>query len=285
MNMIYDMVVAYVDNQDLTWRKTFVDYCSKHRLQEKIVEMLGSRYGGINFINYQLKLINKNLPWVNNIYLLLSNKEQAPKNLPSNVKIVLHQEFIPFAYLPTFNSTTIEMFLWNIKGLSEHFIYANDDMLPLRPMKPSDFFEGDKIKITWQEQPFSVNASVFAYQCKNNCVYLANKLKIKRDPNLLLKPLHSFTPIIKSHAKESFDTLKDKIVPHIRAFRTIYQFNQYIYPLYEMWKYGTLDSELDFLYTELNEDFDFNHDIICVNAERKNEYVQKFLQGIKEICE
>ena len=280
-----DFVIAYVDNQDLTWRKTFVDYCSKHRLQEKIVEMLGSRYGGINFINYQLKLINKNLPWVNNIYLLLSNKEQAPKDLPSNVKIVLHQEFIPYAYLPTFNSTTIEMFLWNIKGLNEHFIYANDDMLPLKPMKPSDFFEGDKIKITWQEQPFSINATVFAYQCRNNCIHLANKLKVKHDPNLLLKPLHSFTPIIKSHAKESFDTLKDKIVPHIRAFRTVYQFNQYIYPLFEKWKYGTLDSELDFLYTELNEDFDFDHDIICVNAERKNEYVQKFLKGIKEICE
>ena len=284
-DMKIDFVIAYVDNQDLVWRKTFVDYCSKNRLQEKIVEMLGSRYGGLNFINYQLKLVNKFLPWVNNIYLLLSNKEQAPKDLPSNVKIVYHHNFIPIQYLPTFNSTTIEMFLWNIKGLEEHFIYANDDMLPLRPMKPSDFFVKDKIRIGWQEQVFSINSTMFAYQCRNNCVYLSKKLGIKHDPLKIIKPLHSFTPMIKSHCIESFNCIKTDILKHIRAFRTVYQFNQYIYPLYEMWKYGTLENKLDFHYTELDKDFDFNHDIICVNAERNNEFVKKFIMEIKKLCE
>ena len=281
----YDFVIAYVDNQDQVWRKTYIDYCSKNRLQEKIVEMLGARYGGINFLSYQLKLVNKNMPWINKIYLLLSNIEQKPKDLPSNVEVVLHRDFIPFNFLPTFNSTTIEMFLWNIKGLSEHFIYANDDMLPIRPMKPSDFFEGDKIKINWQEQPFSLNATVFAYQCRNNCLVLSKRLKAKHDPNMIVKPLHSFTPIIKSHARDSFNLIKDKIIPHIRAFRTIYQYNQYIYPLYELWKYGTLTTNLDFFYTELDTDFDLNHDIVCINAEKKNEYVKKFLEEIKKICE
>jgi len=282
--MKIDFVIAWVDNTDLVWRKTFIDYCSKNRLQEKIVEMLGNRYGGINFLNYQINLVNKNMPWINKIYLLLSNIEQKPKNLPSNVEIVLHRDFIPYNFLPTFNSTTIEMFLWNIKKLEEHFIYANDDMLPIKPMKPSDFFENDKIKIRWQHQEFKINSTVFAYQCKNNCVELSKKLKVKYDPKKIIKPLHSFTPIIKSHAKESYNLIKDKIVPHIRAFRTIYQFNQYIYPLYEMWKYGTLDSDLDFLYTELDEDFDLNHDIVCINAEKNNKYVKKFLVEIKELC-
>ena len=282
---LVDFVIAYVDNQDQVWRKTFIDYCSKNRLQEKIVEMLGSRYGGINFISYQLKLVNKNLPWINKIYLLLSNIEQKPKDLPSNVEVVLHREFIPYNFLPTFNSTTIEMFLWNIKGLSEHFIYANDDMLPIKPMKPSDFFEGDKIKINWREQIFSPNATVYAYQCRNNCKALSKRLKTNYDPSKVITPLHSFTPIIKSHAKASFDLIKDQIIPHIRAFRTIYQFNQYIYPLYELWKYGTLTTDLDFFYTELDQDFDLNHDIVCVNAEKKNEYVKKFLEEINKICE
>ena len=145
--MVIDFVIAYVDNTDIVWRKKYIDYCTKNRLQEKIVELSGNRYGGINFINWQIKLVNKNMPWVNKIYLLLSNIEQKPKDLPNNVEIVLHEDFIPYAFLPTFNSTTIEMFLWNIKGLSEHFIYANDDMLPIKPLKPSDFFEEDKIKI------------------------------------------------------------------------------------------------------------------------------------------
>ena len=283
--MVIDFVIAYVDNTDIVWRKKYIDYCTKNRLQEKIVELSGNRYGGINFINWQIKLVNKNMPWVNKIYLLLSNIEQKPKDLPNNVEIVLHEDFIPYAFLPTFNSTTIEMFLWNIKGLSEHFIYANDDMLPIKPLKPSDFFEEDKIKIRWQKQEFSENMTIFAYQCRNNVIALSRKLGVKVNLNEIIKPLHSFTPIIKSHAKESLYLIKDYVLKHIRAFRTIYQYNQYIYPLYEMWKYGTLDSDLDFFYTELDQDFTLDHDIVCINAEKKNNYVKQFLMEIKKICE
>ena len=74
-------------------------------------------------------------------------------------------------------------------------------------------------------------------------------------------------------------------MPHIRAFRTIYQYNQYIYPLYEHWKYGTLPSEIDFLYTELDKEFDLNHQIVCVNMEKDNEHVKKFKEEIRKICE
>ena len=283
--MVIDFVIAYVDNTDIVWRKKYIDYCTKNRLQEKIVELSSNRYGGINFINWQIKLVNKNMPLVNKIYLLLSNIEQKPKDLPNNVEIVLHEDFIPYAFLPTFNSTTIEMFLWNIKCLSEHFIYANDDMLPIKPLKPSDFFEEDKIKIRWQKQEFNENMTVFAYQCRNNVIALSRKLGVKVNLNEIIKPLHSFTPIIKSHAKESLYLIKDYVLKHIRAFRTIYQYNQYIYPLYEMWKYGTLDSDLDFFYTELDQDFTLDHDIVCINAEKKNNYVKQFLMEIKKICE
>lgn len=281
-----DFVIPYVNNNDLVWRNAYVDFCSKNRLQEKIVEMLGTRYGGLTFIYDQLKLVNKNMPWINTIYLLLSNKEQIDySKLPSNAKVVLHNEFIPCQFLPTFNSTTIEMFLWNIKGLSEKFIYANDDMLPTGKLEPRDFFSRDKIKISWREDVFCANCNVYGYQCHNCNVALSNRLGVNYPKDKVLKPLHSFTPMIRSHCKDAFFLIKDYIVPHIRAFRTQYQYNQYIYPLYEHWKYGTLPSKIDFLYTELNEDFDLNHKIVCVNMERENQYVKKFKEEIKKLCE
>ena len=283
-NYPIDMVIAYVDNQDLVWRNTYINYCKTHNLNQKIVDLLGSRFGGIRFIDYQLKLVSKNMKWINMIYLLLSNKEQAPKNLPSNCKIVLHNEFIPAQYLPTFNSTTIEMFLWNIKGLEEHFIYANDDMLPTGELQPSDFFEDDKIKIEWRFEQFSYGMSMYAYQCHNNVTSVAKVLGIKDNEYSMIRPVHSFTPIIKSHAKDIFYLLSSYICPHIRAFRTEYQYNQYIYPLYEYFKFGTLDSDIDFLYTELDKDFDLNHQICCINCEKKSELVNKFLREIEEVC-
>ena len=283
---LIDFVVPYVNNQDTIWRNSFIDYCKKHNLNQKIVELLGARYGGLTFIYYQLQLVNKNMPWINKIYLLLSNKEQViPSLLPKNVEIVYHEQFIPRLYLPTFNSTTIEMFLWRIPNLSEHFIYANDDMLPIGKLKPSDFFDKDQIKINWRKDKFFNGCNVYSYQCHNGYVSLAKRLKKSYDNELILRPVHSFTPMIKSHCKDSFDLIKDFVFQHIRAFRTQYQYNQYIYPLYEYFKYGTLDSDIDFLYTELKDDFDLNHQIICVNGERKKEYINKFVSEIKKLCE
>ena len=263
-----DLVISYVDNKDSVWRNAYIDYCEENNCPDKLVNIIGNRYGGFNFLDYHLKLANKNMPWLNKIYLLVSNIEQiSGRELPSNVEVVLHKDFIWNAYLPTFNSTTIEMFLWNIPNLSEYFIYANDDMLPTKPMKPSDFFENGKIKINWRKDPFDKNGNSYAYQCNNNCKSLYKEFGLKYD-NIMLRPVHSYTPMIKSHCVEAFEQLKWEIAPHIKAFRTNFQYNQYIYPIYELLKYGTLDSDIDFLYTE--KEIDIDHQIVCFNIVTKN---------------
>lgn len=260
------LVIPYVNNKDELWRKIFVEYCITHNLKEKIVDMGTDRYEDIGLINYQLKLINKNMPWVKNIYLLLMNREQAPKDLPSNVKIIYHAAFIPQKFLPTFNSTTIEMFLWNIKDLGEYFIYANDDMLPMKPLKPSDFFtEDNHIKIEWWNEDIREVYNLFRRQCYNSYCHTLIRLNKRFEKNKYLRPAHSFTPMIKSHCKQAYNLLEDLITKHIRAFRTEYQYNQYIYPIFEKYIYGTCDSEIDFLYTQLKDNIDLDHDIVCLN--------------------
>lgn len=278
-----DFVVPYVNNKDQVWKDTYIKYCTMNNLQNKIVDLLGSRYGGITFIYDQLKLVNKNMPWVNKIYLLISNNEQIDKTkLPENCVVVLHEQFIPRQFLPTFNSCTIEMFLWNIPNLSENFIYANDDMLPIGKMTRYDFFSYDgKIKIEWREDEFSPQMNIYGYQCQNNVVSICKALGKKYE--MMYRPVHSFTPMIKSHCKSAFELLKNDIVPHIRAFRTMYQYNQYIYPLYEKYMYGTEKCDIDFHYTELDKDFDLQHQIICVNCEQKSQYVEKYHQEIKKL--
>ena len=265
MAQVIDMVIPYVNNNDEVWKKIYIDFCKRVRLPNKVNEMKNDRYEDIGLINYQLKLINKHMPWVNKIYLLLMNREQAPKDLPSNVEIVYHGAFIPQKYLPTFNSCTIEMFLWNIKGLNEYFIYANDDMLPFKDLKPSDFFENGKIRIEWWNENLKGIQNTFRYQCFNSYRHMAIRLKKETNGLDYIRPAHSFTPMIRSHCKQAYDTLSDLIEKHIRAFRTEYQYNQYIYPIYEYFKYGTCDSDIDFLYTQFENGIDFDHQIVCLN--------------------
>lgn len=280
MNKI-DMVIPYVDNKDKVWQKIFIDYCNRYNLKQKIIDMKTDRYEDIGLINYQLKLINKHLPWINTIYLLLMNREQAPKDLPSNVKIVYHGAFIPQRFLPTFNSTTIEMFLWNIPDLSEYFIYANDDMLPFKDLKPCDFFEKGKIKIEWWEEDISGFQSVFRYQCYNSYRHMAIRLNKQTLPPKYIRPAHSFTPMIKSHCEQAYNVLKDLIEKHIRAFRTEYQYNQYIYPIFEYFIYGTCKSKIDFLYTQLENGIDLDHDIVCLNIIPKR-YEKELIEQLEK---
>ena len=282
-----DLVIAYVNNKDTVWRNTYIDYCAENYLPEQMAGLIGARFGGVDFIYHHLQLANKNMPWINKIYLLLSNIEQIDKSkLPSNCEIVLHEQFIPKQYLPTFNSTTIEMFLWNIPNLSEHFVYANDDMLPTGKLAPTDFFDFDtnQIKINWREDKFVNDENVYSHQCNNNCKSLFREFGLKYN-GIMLRPVHSYTPMIKSHCRYAFDLIQFDIFRNIKAFRTQYQYNQYIYPIYERLKYGTLESPIDFLYTELDKDFDLNHQICCINCEKNKQYVDKFLEEIKKLCE
>ena len=51
-------------------------------------------------------------------------------------------------FLPTFNIRSIDAVLHRIKGLSEKFIYFNDDMFLIKKTNPEDWFVGDKAVLT-----------------------------------------------------------------------------------------------------------------------------------------
>ena len=266
-----DLIIAYVDNNDSVWQKTYFDYCFKTNQRIKIVEMKTIRYEDrLCLLPYQIKLVKKNMPFINNIYLLLSNIEQKPKDLPSDIKVVLHKEFIPYQFLPTFNSCTIEMFLWNIPNLSEKFIYANDDMLPIKPLKETDFFDKDKVKLEFLERNIMETNTMYRHQCLKSYNTILDKLGMKYNGKDFISPIHSFTPMLKSHCVEIYKLMEIEIKGSITSFRNYFNYNQYIFPLYEHFKYGSLLSNIDFLYTQLKEDIDLNHDIVCINIVPKD---------------
>lgn len=64
------------------------------------------------------------------------------------------EEFVPEEYLPTFNSLVFEAFLHQIPGLSEHFIYMNDDTIITKPLNSSSFFTTDgRLKVLLLPHP------------------------------------------------------------------------------------------------------------------------------------
>ncbi|MFR2063638.1 MAG: hypothetical protein ACLS36_08490 [Streptococcus sp.] len=49
--------------------------------------------------------------------------------------------------LPTYNSAAIELNLHRIEGLSENYLYFNDDMYLIRDSHPSDFYKNGQPKL------------------------------------------------------------------------------------------------------------------------------------------
>ena len=131
-NFPIDAVITWVDGSDKNWLNEYYKY-------NTILNKL--KFISSNELLYCLKSIYTYIPWVNNVYLVTMRPQQPTfiKAFP-NVIIIYHDQIFDNKYLPTFNSLNIEINLDNIPGLSEHFIYFNDDVIIGKHLPRSIFF-------------------------------------------------------------------------------------------------------------------------------------------------
>lgn len=275
MNYDVDMIIAYVNNNDSVWRNIYRNYCLQNSLFDRIQQLDKERFDDIGLFRYMLLCVNKFMPWLRKIHLIVSNPEQVSPNLIEgikNINIVYHKDIIPEKYLPTFNSTSIEMYLRRIPDLAEHIIYANDDMYCVKPLKKSDFFTDDgKIKMNYTTNSIKNTSNQFRHVCLNNCITVRKVLNLENNEKEYIKPEHTFTPLIKSHMDECIEKCGKYIFDKVEAFRTGKQHNQYIYVVWEYYNNNLVSTNINFKYTSFKKslsdilnDLD-NYDIICIN--------------------
>ena len=133
-----DFVIIWVDGNDPKWRAVKNQYDPNPEAGEDDQEV---RYRDWDNLQYWFRAVEKYTPWVRKIHFVTWGHLPSWLNVNHpKLHIVNHKDYIPEEYLPTFNSHTIEMNLHRIKGLSEQFVYFNDDMFINKPMKPRDFF-------------------------------------------------------------------------------------------------------------------------------------------------
>ncbi len=152
VNFPIDFVITWVDGSDPEWRKSRALYMQKDVDYEGNPE---SRYRDWGWLKYWFRAVEQYAPWVNKVYFVTCGQKPDWLNLQhEKLVFVTHQDFIPAEYLPTFNSNTIELNLWRIPGLSEHFVYFNDDVFLNRPVMPEDFFHNGLPKLCSLAIPF-----------------------------------------------------------------------------------------------------------------------------------
>lgn len=137
-----DFVIIWVDGDDPEWRKEKNKYKSVLTKEEDDSD---HRYRDWNNLQYWFRGVEKFCPWVRTIHFVTWGHLPSWLNIDNpRLHIVNHKDYIPSEYLPTFSSHTIELNLHRIEGLSDKFVYFNDDMFIIKSMKETDFFKNGK---------------------------------------------------------------------------------------------------------------------------------------------
>ena len=161
-----DFVIPWVDGADSRWKSEKGRYeklllpggsspdesTSADELKDQNADC---RYRDLGFLRYWFRGIEQFAPWVNRIFFVTCGQKPAWLNT-EHPKLVMvnHCDYIPQEYLPTFNANTIELNFHRIEGLSEHFVYFNDDMFLLQPVTPDYFFKnGDPVLLSSLKYP------------------------------------------------------------------------------------------------------------------------------------
>ena len=181
-----DIVIAWVDGNDVELKRKRHKYLTGEDASDAVSD---TRFASNDEIYYNIASILKYVPFCRHIYIVTD--QQQPEFLnefviqdlcdTNKIRVVDHREIFEGyeQFLPTFNTRSIESMLWNIKDLSDYFIYLNDDFFFNSPAQIEDFLESDKI-VTYGHWK-----SCFSYKAK-----LKYRQFLNRNFNKPIQPGH-----------------------------------------------------------------------------------------------
>ncbi|GMO18334.1 MAG: hypothetical protein Ta2A_26630 [Treponemataceae bacterium] len=122
-----DFVLLWVDMNDPVWQKKFNRYLPTANSEKTDTRAI--KYRDWDNLRYWFRGVEKFAPWVRKIHFVTSDQCPEWLNLDApKLHYVTEADYIPAEYLPLFNCNPLEINFHRIKGLSEQFVYFNDDM-------------------------------------------------------------------------------------------------------------------------------------------------------------
>ena len=173
-----DFVITWVDMNDPRWQKDFATCAGK--IDNTTNEFSEARFREYGLLKFWFRGVEKFAPWVGKIHFVTCG--QRPEWLNINhpkLHLVHHEDYIPTQFLPCFNSSLIEIYLHKIPGLSEHFVYFNDDVFLINAITPERFFTGG---LPNDIATFRLNTGLSLWnRCLKNNIAIINKRFDKKE--------------------------------------------------------------------------------------------------------
>lgn len=152
MEQPIDAVITWVDGNDPKLKAKQRQYFTVNEHDDITSE---SRFSDNGEIYYCISAIIINAPFINKIFIVTDDQHPPAiakialkfgQDVADKIVIIDHKEIFRSyeEFLPTFNSTSIESVLHRIPGLSERYIYFNDDFIIAKPLSEKAFFIGNR---------------------------------------------------------------------------------------------------------------------------------------------
>jgi len=235
-----DVVYTWVDGSDPAHAAKRAQYLGKQSdIHENALDQ--ARFRDNQELRFSLRALEQYAPWVRNVILVTDGQcpDWIHRDHPK-LRIVDHTAFIPHQYLPTFNSHVIEAYLHEIPGLSEHYIYLNDDVFLGRPCHKTDFFTANALPLAfvdWRKRRlfgygYTKTPHAMSYF---NTLEILKKHGVTTDSRFITA--HGPYALTKSTVREAFDFYREEIEAFAsNRFRTTSEIAMYCHAL-PLWAY------------------------------------------------
>ncbi|SCW69313.1 Membrane protein involved in the export of O-antigen and teichoic acid [Ruminococcaceae bacterium YRB3002] len=226
-----DLVYLYVNPEDPAWEEERRAQLRAAGLEEDNADN-NCRFRENHEIYYSLRSVARYAPWINHIYIVTNSEMPDWLDLSdSKITIVKHEEIMPQELLPCYNCTVIETWLWKIPGLSEVFIYGNDDTFFGSEVTPDFFFRDGKPVVRMLKADFDTGRTYQGF--RQIMVNSMNVFGTHYSKRYNLVKWHNFDVYTKSAMEACFNEFEAEFA-HRRShrFRTSEDIDRVIFQYY-----------------------------------------------------
>lgn len=228
-----DAVITWVDGGDPALSAKRAAYIRPEEAHEKSIAA-PTRYANRGEIYWCVRSVNKFMPWVRRIFLVTDGQDpHVESRIP--MEIVDHKVIFRGyeQYLPTFCTSSIEAMLWRIPGLSEHYIYLNDDFMVCRPVTPDMFFpqpghillHARKSSLFWTQAWYWLKYRLGMTCRVNHIQRMMNAAVIVGSNSTFVRLAHTPYPLLRSTLEQFYTQNPDRLIQNIsQRFRSLQHF-------------------------------------------------------------
>ena len=132
LDVAIDIVYLWVDGSDPVWQQkraqAYAHWIKHHPNELAVFGNAAGRYRDNGELRFNLRALEKFFPHHGHVYIVTDGQTPRWLRRHSGVTVVDHKDLLPAGQGPVFDSGHIESYLHRITGLSERFIYLNDDV-------------------------------------------------------------------------------------------------------------------------------------------------------------